>query len=122
MSLLSNLKIFVGILLGTTAFRGLRDKIDKTFVLSTGFMKKIFFFFIRKGIMKFVSRKFNCRLNRARSNYKIFVECSKLVMSSGLVNKILFSIRAEGTECKVLFRDITLLIPFQVFFKSLIFV
>ena len=72
--------------------------------------------------MKFVSRKFNCRLNRARSIYKIFVECSKLVMSSGLVNKILFSIRAQGTECKVLFRDITFLIPFQVFFKSLIFV
>ena len=40
MSLLSNFKIFVGILFGTTTFRGLWDKIDETFVLSTGFMKK----------------------------------------------------------------------------------
>ena len=40
-SSLSNFKIFVGILLGPTAFRGLRDKIIFLIsILSTGFMKK----------------------------------------------------------------------------------
>ena len=43
-------------------------------------------------------------------------------MSLGLVNVILFSITAEGTEFEVLFRDISFLIPFQVFFKSLLFI
>ena len=43
-------------------------------------------------------------------------------MSLGLVNLILFSVTTEDTEFQVLFRDISLLIPFQVFFKSLIFV
>ena len=39
--LLSNFKVFVGILLGPTAFRGLRDKIIFWIsVLSTNFMKK----------------------------------------------------------------------------------
>ena len=39
--LLSNFKIFVGILLGPTAFRGLRDKIIFLIsILSTGFMEK----------------------------------------------------------------------------------
>ena len=45
-----------------------------------------------------------------------------LAMSLGLVNVILFSITSEDTEFKVLFRDISLLIPFQVSFKSIIFV
>ena len=45
-----------------------------------------------------------------------------LAMSSGLVNEILFSITAEDTKIEVLFRDISFLIPFQVFFKSLIYI
>ena len=45
-----------------------------------------------------------------------------LAMSSGLINVELFSITAEGTKFEVLFRDISFLIPFQVFFRSLIFV
>ena len=43
-------------------------------------------------------------------------------MPLGLVNVILFSVTTEGTEFEVLFRNISFLIPFQVFFKSLIFV
>ena len=43
-------------------------------------------------------------------------------MSLGLVNLILFPITTEDIEFEVLFRDISFLIPFQVFFKSLIFV
>ena len=43
-------------------------------------------------------------------------------MCSSLVNEILFSVTVEGTEFDVYFRDITFLIPFQVSFKSLIFV
>ena len=37
----SNFKIFIGILLRPTVFRGLRDKIVFQSVLSTGFIKKI---------------------------------------------------------------------------------
>ena len=41
-------------------------------------------------------------------------------MSSGLANEISLSVTVEGTEFQVLFRDICFLIPFQLFFKSLI--
>ena len=36
-------------------------------------------------------------------------------MSLGLVSVILFSITAEGLELEVLFRDISFLIPFQIY-------
>ena len=43
-------------------------------------------------------------------------------MCSSLVNEVFFSVTVEGTEFDVYFRDITFLRPFQVSFKSLIFV
>ena len=54
---------------------------------------------------------------------EIFIKnvLNALAMSLGLVNVILLSIAAEGTEFEVPFRDISFLIPFQVFFWSLIF-
>ena len=66
--------------------------------------------------MKFVFAKFDCRLNQA---WNIKYLLNALAMSLGLVSVILFSVRAEGTEFEVLFRDNSFLILFQVFFKSL---
>ena len=62
--LLSNFKIFVGILVGPTAFRGSRDKmIFLISILSTGFVKKeLISIYIRKKIMKSISRKLDCGL------------------------------------------------------------
>ena len=109
--------IFVKILLGSTAFRRLRDKIIFWIsVLSTGFMKK--------ELMSVSGRKL----------WNLFVENlivdlivleifkNSLAIPSDLVNVILFSITAKGREFEVLFRDINFLIPFQAFFKSLKFV
>ena len=120
-SLLNNFKISVGILLGPTAFRGLRDKtIFLISILSTGFMKK--------ELISISGRKsWNLFLENLIVDWielEIFIKylLNALAMSLGLVNVILFSITAEGTKFEVVFRDICFLIPFQVFFKSSIFV
>ena len=86
------------------------------------FYEKRFNVFIRKEIIKCFSRKFDCRLNPEKLEIFIKYLLNALAMSSGLVNKILLSITAEVAELEVLLRDISFLIPFQVSFKSLIFV
>ena len=108
-------------LLEPTAFSGLRDKIIFLIsVLSTGFMKKELISISRK-------KSWNLFLENLIVDWiglEIFLKylLNALAMYLGLLHVILFSIKAEGTEFEVLFRDISFLIPFQVFFKSLIFV
>ena len=110
-SLLNNFKIFVGILLGPTAFRGLRHKILFLIsTLSTGFKKK--------ELISISGRKsWNLFLENLIVDWiepEIFIKCllNALAMLLDLVNVILFSITAEGTEFDVLFRDISFLRPF----------
>ena len=108
-------------LLEPTAFSGLRDKIIFLIsVLSTGFMKKELISISRK-------KSWNLFLENLIVDWiglEIFLKylLNALAMYLGLVHVILFSIKAEGTEFEVLYRDISFLIPFQVSFKSLIFV
>ena len=40
------------------------------------------------------------------------------VISSGLVNIMLYSVTAKGTELEVFFRDFTFLIAFQIFLDN----
>ena len=114
-----NFVIFVGILLGPTAFTGLRGKtIIWIFILSTGFMKK--------ELLSISGRKlWNLCLENLIVDWIVLENFPKnllnaLIMSSGLVNEISLSVTVEGTEFEVLFRDNSFLIPFQLFFKSLI--
>ena len=120
-SLLSNFKIFVGILLEPTALRRLRDKIIFWIsILSTGFMKK--------ELMSVSGRKlWNLFIENLIVDWivlEMFMKCllNALAMSSGLLNVVLFSITAEDTEFEVLLRYVSFLIRWRVFFKSLIFV
>ena len=77
------------------SFRGLRDKIIFLIsILSTGFMKK------------------ESNSISGRKSWNLFLEN---LMSLCLVNVTLFSVTAEGTEFEVIFRDISFLLPFQVF-------
>ena len=74
-SLLSNFKIFVGILSGPTSFRGLRGATIYLISFIDWLYKKRINFYFRKKIIKFISRKFDCRLNRAWNMYKVFIKC-----------------------------------------------
>ena len=96
-SLLSNFKIFVGILLGPTAFRGLRDKkIFLISILSTGFMEKELTSISRRKSWNLFLE--NLIVDWIELEILIKYLLNALAMSLGLANVILFSATAGGTE------------------------